>query len=233
MGYKVSIILPTYNEGENIVHLIDDIVINTEREKLNPEIIVVDDNSPDGTSRRVKEAFGEKVTLIIRKDERGLASAVKTGILNASGDIILIMDTDFNHDPSYIPILVQECANSDIVIGSRYVKGGGMEGARIRFIGSYFFNIFTRFVLGISVKDAQSGFLAVKKEVFKGFEMDRIFFGYGDYCIRFLYFASHKGFKISEIPVIYRKRIHGESKTNLGRHLIMYTNSVIKLKFGL
>lgn len=232
MDYRISIILPTYNEGENIVHLIDDILTNTNREKLIPEIIVVDDNSPDGTSKLVKDVFGEKVTLILRKDERGLASAIKTGILNASGEIILIMDTDFNHDPSYIPLLIRKCANNDIVIGSRYMKGGGMEGARIRFIGSYFFNLFTRLALGISVKDAQSGFLAVKKEVFRVLDLDRIFYGYGDYCIRLLYYATQKGLKITEIPVVYRKRVHGESKTNLRRHLIMYTRSVIQLKVG-
>jgi dolichol-phosphate mannosyltransferase len=146
---KVSIILPTYNERGNIRDLITAIGEALKPEPWEQEIIVVDDNSPDGTADVVRSQPVEpplEMKCFVRTEERGLATAIKFGIEHADGDIVVVMDTDFNHDPAMIPQMVKFLEFYDMVIGSRFVMGGGMED-RQRYNYSFFYNLFVRMVL--------------------------------------------------------------------------------------
>ncbi len=233
---KVSVIFPTYNERDHIVKLVNDTVRILKNENLDGEIIIVDDNSPDNTAEIIEKEFKTSpvVKLFIRKDGRGLATAIKRGIRESQGDIVVIMDTDFNHNPEMIPLFVYMSKHFDISIGSRYVVGGGMLTSQFRYYLSYAYNLFIRTILVMGTKDNLSGFLGIKREVFKDMDLDKIFYGYGDYCMRFLYYAKKMNYKIIEVPVVYNLRLSGESKTNFFKHTVDYTISVLKLRlFGI
>jgi len=230
----ISVVLPTYNERLNIIRLIVEIRETIRRAGAKYEILVIDDNSPDQTAELINQEFKADygVSVIKRLDERGLATAVKEGLEKAKGEILLLMDTDFNHEPKYIPDLLDRIESNDIVLGSRYIKGGGMPGARLRVICSGIFNFFIRVMLGLPTKDNLSGFLAIRREAWEKIRpfRDDIFRGYGEFCIRFLYCAFRKRLRIAEIPVLYGYRISGESKTQFLKHLIDYAISVFELK---
>lgn len=232
MNKSLSVILPTYNEKDNILSLIDEIESALVSNNIEYEIIVVDDNSPDGTGRIVKERYNSnpRIRVIIRENERGLATAIKTGILNSTGEFILVMDTDFNHDPEKIPLMYKLRDDFDIIIGSRYVAGGGMEGPQFRYWGSYLFNIFIKLILWMGIHDNLSGYLVFNRALIKEIDVEKTFYGYGEYCIRFLFQLKKKKFSIIEIPVIYKSRPSGESKTDFLKYLLVYTWSVLKLR---
>lgn len=231
---KTSIILPTYNEKDSIIDLIETLNLLLTKDGFDFEIIVVDDNSPDKTGTLVNEKYANygDISCIIRKDERGLASALKTGIINAKGDSVLLMDTDFNHDPFAAPEMMKLISEYDVVSGSRYIKGGGMMGSKLRYWGSYLFNHFIRIMTGVDTKDNLSGFVIFRKEILKDFDLNQIFTGYGDYYIKFLYRCKKLKLKIREIPVVYKLRVGGDSKTNFVRHLLGYILTVIKITLG-
>ncbi len=130
-----------------------------------------------------------------------------------------------------IPLFVYMSKYFDISIGSRYVVGGGMSTSQLRYYFSYIYNLFIRTILVMGTKDNLSGFLGIKREVFKNMDLDKIFYGYGDYCIRFLYYAKQMKHRIIEVPVVYNLRLSGESKTNFFKHGLDYTASVLKLLF--
>lgn len=233
MTIDVSIILPTYNEKENIVDLIREILKMLQNLSGKPRIIVVDDNSPDGTADLIRKHFSghPEVSLILRKEERGLATAIAAGLEQAQTEIVVVMDTDFNHHPKDLPRLLEKLSQADLVIGSRYISGGGMKTSRLRYLGSWVFNIFIRVVLGSPVKDNLSGFLALKKKIIAQLKGESIFFGYGDYCIRLIHYARKAGFVIEEVPVVYEFRLGGESKTHFVKYLIDYVKATLALRF--
>lgn len=230
---RTSVILPTYNEKGNIVELITTVIRILDAAKIGFEVIVVDDNSPDGTADEVIERFGKdnRVRVFVRKYERGLATAVRYGIDQAAGDIVVVMDTDFNHNPEKIPLLVKYLEDFDIVVGSRFVGGGGMKGLQLRYWGSYLFNAFIKLMLGIRSNDNLSGFFAIRKPLLSELPVENIFKDYGDYFIRLLYLVHQRNLSILEIPVVYDERLSGASKTNFLWHVINYTITVIKLFF--
>jgi dolichol-phosphate mannosyltransferase len=226
--------LPTYNEKENIVDLIQTILKVLTPLGVKPQVIVVDDNSPDGTSELIRKHFSSQpeVILILRKEERGLATAIAAGIERAQTDLIVVMDTDFNHHPNDLPRLLNQLPEADMVIGSRYISGGGMKTSRFRYLGSWIFNVFIRVVLGSPIKDNLSGFLVLKKEMVSKLKNRVIFYGYGDYCIRLIHYARKAGFIIREVPVVYEFRQGGESKTNFLKYLVDYIKATLSLRFG-
>jgi dolichol-phosphate mannosyltransferase len=197
-------------------------------------VIVVDDQSPDGTADLVRSSFSDKpeVQLIVRTGPRGLATAIARGIAAAEAEVVAIMDTDFNHHPRYLPGLLKDLEDSDLVIGSRYISGGGMKTSKLRYLGSWAFNLFIRAVLATPVKDNLSGFLVLKREVLARLKDKPIFYGYGDYSIRLIHYARKAGFKIREVPVVYEFRLGGESKTDFSKYLISYSKAVLALRFG-
>lgn len=236
---KVSIILPTYNEAGNISQLIKTINCQKELKEYQLEFVVVDDNSPDHTAAIVK-ALTKKipVKLFVRTKQKGLASAILYGIRKSRGQIIVLMDTDFNHQPKDIanlitPIIDQQ---ADLVIGSRYIKGGGMhlsEASRWQYWlsrwGNYFVN---RWLLNLPVHESLSGFVAVRKKILARLNLEKIFSGYGEYCIRLIYYCHRRGFKIKEIPVMYGFRQYGISKSSLKRMIYFYLKTALQLRFS-
>jgi dolichol-phosphate mannosyltransferase len=230
---KVSVILPTYQEKDSINHLVSEILLILGKESFDHEVVVVDDNSPDGTYAEVVRMFGDdpRVKPILRH-EKGLATAILHGILNSTGDKVVVMDTDFNHPPNLIPLLVKITDNFDIASGSRYVIGGSMETSKLRYLGSKLFNKFIHYTLGVKTTDNLSGYFAFNRSILEGVDLETIFYGYGDYFIRFLYIMQKRKMFILEVPVGYTDRMGGLSKTNLWNELVRYTGSVLNIRFG-
>jgi len=228
---KVSIIIPTYNEKLNILLLIDRIIKII---KKDFEIVIIDDNSPDKTTEEVKKYFKKKeqVKVFIRKKERDLGSAILFGIKKAKGEIIIGMDADFNHPPELIHRLIEDVKNSDLVVASRFIKGGGMED-KFRYFFTFIFNFFLKYVLDFPTMDNMSGFYAIKKEKLNLLPLKNIYHGYGEYHLRLVWYAKKADLKIKEIPVFYPKRKFGKSKSNLIKMFFNYLLVSLKLKFKL
>lgn len=230
---KVSIILPTYNEVENIGELINALQGCVDGLGCEAEIIVVDDNSPDGTAQIVQAippVPGMQVICYVRTNERGLASAIHYGIERATGEFLVVMDTDFNHDPCVIPRMIEALDEHDLIVGSRYVKNGGMED-RVRNVLSGAYNLFLRFFLGMPTSDNLSGFFAIRKECLQPMNKAVVFTGYGEYFMRLLYAARRKGYRLYEVPVFYKLRQHGSSKSQFAHMLHDYTLCALELRF--
>ncbi len=232
----VSIILPTYNERENIADLIG--TIKRVLHGLSFEIIVVDDNSPDGTWKVVEEisANDSRVKLIRRIDERGLATAIVRGISEAKGDVIIWMDCDFSHPPELIPMMLNELKRCDAVIASRYAPGGGIDAPFYRKVISLLGDHFASLILSLTVKDCTSGYIAIKRRVLSDIRIKPLGSGYGEYFIALLYDLQKKGFRINEIPYIYCMRKKGYSKTSANpfrfvRLMLSYFMTIILIRF--
>ncbi len=225
----VSVILPTYNEAGNIGPLIREIIKNVSPRSY--EIIVVDDDSRDGTSEIASELASRNINIkvFVRKDERGLASAIKYGIERSSGNAIVVMDTDFNHPPDKIPLLLNHLENFDVAIGSSYIDGGGMSSSRMQFELSKLLNMYIKFVLNTNVNDNTCGFFAIKKELLAKLPLDKIFVGYGDYFFRLLYHL--RDYKVKELPVVYGVRRSGETKTKVLKMGYQYGFGALKTRF--
>ena len=229
---RVSVVLPTYNEIANIAPLVGEILERTRAAGIQAQVVVVDDDSPDGTSRALAQAFpgDPRLKLIVRKGERGLATALWRGIQEADHPVVATMDSDFNHHPRDLVKVLTALSGHDLVIGSRYVPGGGMNTSALRFRFSQAFNLLVRLVLGVKTRDNLSGFLAMAKSTWLSFAPDDIFHGYGDYAIRLLYRAHQRGLDIVEVPVVYENRLGGESKTRFVHHLVMYLRTAFGLR---
>jgi dolichol-phosphate mannosyltransferase len=244
---QVSVILPTYNERDNIIDLIEAIRGELEQDNVRYEVLVVDDSSPDGTAQMVCDHFDLASTgahewegalseqgicrVVVRNIDKGLAKSIRYGLEIARGGTLVVMDTDFNHDPAMIPQMVDLLRYYDLVIGSRFVMRGGMEDS-LRYSLSFAYNIFIRALFRTQIQDNLSGFFAVRYE--RLFQLapifDKIFYGYGDYFIRLLLAAWRRDWKILEVPVFYILRRHGDSKTGFWRIFRDYTSAVIRLR---
>jgi len=177
----VSIILPTYNERDNICDLIDAIDRELGPLQWNFEVLVMDDNSPDGTAQVVAQQYALDlaaadvvgttahsnglVRLHVRTKDKGLANAIRDGLACAQGRTLVVMDTDFNHDPAMIPQMIDLLRYYDLVIGSRFVMRGGMED-KWRYRASLLYNFFIRLLFLTQIQDNLSGFFAVRRERF-------------------------------------------------------------------
>lgn len=224
----ISIILPTYNERDNICPLIASIL--GKLKGVNMEIIMVDDNSPDGTACLVKKKYAKnrKVKILVRYKNKGLAYSILEGINHANGDYIIAMDTDFNHDPKELIHFLALRESYDLVIGSRYIRGGGMEN-KLRYALSYLYNLIIRRLLHLDTHDNLSGYFLIKAQKLKSFDMNKLFCGYGDYFIRLVKEAKRHKLNITEIPVYYKNRPFGESKSEFMHMFMDYTKTVISL----
>lgn len=229
---QVSIIVPTYNESQNILSILKSIEDNLP--KNSPvETIVVDDNSPDGTGniveeyiKTVKKATDYTVGVIRRKAKEGLSSAILKGIEGANGQTIVVMDSDHSHPPDIIPKMVDTLANSecDIVVASRYVKGGSVSGWSVK--RKLISKVATKIAqqgLGVGQKDPLSGFFAFKRNILDGLKLDAI-----GYKMLLEILVKTKGVRVKEIPYTFTNRMQGESK--LGTSTVFdYLRSVWKL----
>jgi dolichol-phosphate mannosyltransferase len=210
------VIIPTYNEIENIEKMIRT-VFDLPREF---ELLIVDDGSPDGTANKIKElqqAFFGKLHIEERKGKLGLGTAYIHGFkwaLARNYDYIFEMDCDFSHNPKDLVRLLEACENgADVAVGSRYCKGGKVSNWPLgRILMSYFASVYVRLILWIPVKDTTAGFKCYRKKVLQTLELDKIrFMGYA-FQVEMKYRAYKKGFKITEVPIIFTDRVLGISK---------------------
>lgn len=227
----VSIILPTYNEREAISSVLDELLRVARSKAFEVELIVVDDSSPDGTAAEVAARFAGLPALVRlhSRPGRGLAGAIRYGTSLAKGDIIVIMDADGNHPPEVVPKLVQALNRADIIVGSRYLSGGGMRSSPLRYACSRLFNLCACTILRLPVADCLSGFLCFRRELLAEMDPGAIFIGYGDYAIRLLYWAARRGRRVIEIPTVYDLRRGGNSKTSLPSIFLRYSFTVFRL----
>jgi dolichol-phosphate mannosyltransferase len=227
---KVSVILPTYNEAGNIVGLVEDILRYFPPD-VEPEILIVDDDSPDRTCQVAKNAFAanRNVRVILRTEDRGFAKSIRAGIEQATGELVIVMDTDFTHNPVEIPRMLHIARVYDIVSGSRFCAGGNMQD-RNHYLASLAYNWLLRLVLHTQVQDNVGGYFVMKREKILSLPLDEIFFGYGEYFFRLLYFAQRYGFKVIEIPAVYRNRGYGSSKSSFMKMLFSYSGAAILLR---
>lgn len=215
---NIYIVIPTYNEKDNIEKIISK-VFDLQIEGIN--ILVVDDNSPDGTGEIVEsiKRVNPKVDILHRQEKEGLGKAYIAGFREALGrgaELIFEMDADLSHDPKYIPAILEAAKENDLVLGSRYVKGGGVANWNIaRRLISRFGNIYARLVLGVSYKDLTGGFKCYKRKVLETIDLDGLnSLGY-NFQIETTYEAHRAGFRIKEVPIIFTERVEGKSKFNL------------------
>jgi dolichol-phosphate mannosyltransferase len=212
---NIAVVIPTYNERDNIGSLISQIL------GLNIpglEIIIVDDNSPDGTGRIVAELEKEnpKVHLILRPRKISFASAIITGFqwaLKEESDYIFEMDADFSHDPQMLPAFLEKIAVYDIVIGSRYQYGTRVRNwpAKRRAL-SFLANMFIKKVTRMRLTDNTSGFKCVRRSVLEALDLNRFFSRGFAFLFELNYRAYQKGFSLTEVPITFVNRNHGKSK---------------------
>lgn len=228
----VSVVLPTFQERENIVPLVGELCMLFRELNVVYEILVVDDSSPDGTAAAVRSAFeaDDGVKVIDRRTNPGLAFSIRDGIERSTGEIILVMDTDFNHLPKDAVLIYKVAQLVDLGIGSRFVFGGGMSN-RLRYYLSYLYNIFMRLLLGTRMDDNLSGLFAIKRAALFKLDFDKIFWGYGDYFFRLLLLSQRAHLTHVQVPIFYGERMGGESKTRFFNIFLKYTREVLRLVY--
>jgi dolichol-phosphate mannosyltransferase len=214
---NISIILSTYNESASIENTIAEIIKHIE----GVEIVVVDDNSPDGTFEILKKIQYPKLKIFNRKKDKGLASAFLFGLINADGDIIGWVDSNMGSVVERFPEMISKLETSDIVLLSRYVDGGSDERNKARIIASKLINYVSRLILRSKIKDLSSGIFVMKKDVL--LDTVPIATGHGEFMVEFLYNAEKKGNSILEIPYVHPVDIEGNSKSfpNLPKFLLL------------
>ena len=215
---KSLIIVPTYNELENLRRLLLELM------DLGPDVrvLVVDDNSPDGTGRLADElaAENERISVLHRPEKLGLGSAYVAGFkyaIQQDVDCVFEMDADFSHDPATIPEFIEEIASCDVVIGSRYISGiNVVNWPMSRLLLSYFANIYTRVVTGMTIRDTTSGFKCFRREVLEHIDLDSVRSDGYAFQIEMNFRCWRKGYRMREIPIIFVDRRSGTSKLSQG-----------------
>jgi len=212
------LVLPTYNEAENLEPLVE-----AARAKLPPSarVLIVDDNSPDGTGEvadRLAERH-ENVEVLHRPHKEGLGPAYIAGFRRAlagGAGFVLEMDSDFSHDPAYLPRLLEAARRADVVLGSRYVAGGGVtDWGPLRRTVSRGGSSYARLVLGVDVRDLTGGFKCFRREVLEAIDLDAITTRGYAFQVELTYRAVRRGFKVVEVPILFRERRVGKSKMDL------------------
>lgn len=211
---KTCVIVPTYNEKENIADLVRQILALP----IEAHVIVVDDNSPDGTGKVVDALIrqNERVGVIHRSGKLGLGTAYIAGFkkgLSEGAERLITMDADFSHNPAYIPPLVDLAHYYHITIGSRYIPQGGVVnwGVQRRFL-SWGANAFARTILGLRANDCTAGFRCYHREVLLNIELDQIFSNGYSFLVEMIFKCQRAGFTVGEIPIIFANRERGKSK---------------------
>ena len=215
---KSLIIVPTYNELENISRLLPELMA------LSPDIrvLVVDDNSPDGTGKLADEmaAENERISVLHRSGKLGLGSAYVAGFkyaIRQDVDCVFEMDADFSHDPAMIPRFIEQIESSDVVIGSRYISGiNVVNWPMSRLLLSYFANLYTRVVTGMTIRDATSGYKCFRREVLENIDLDDVRSDGYAFQIEMNFRCWRKGYRMREIPIIFVDRRSGTSKLSRG-----------------
>lgn len=217
---KVMVVLPTYNEKENLNLMVQALFA---LEIPNFHLLVVDDSSPDGTGDIADnlaklETYAGKIFVLHRTQKEGLGPAYKAGFKKAismGAELIIQMDCDFSHQPKYIPEMLKLANDNDIVVGSRYMKGGSVDErwGPIRKLLSWWANrIYTPTILGIPVKDATGGFRLYHREVLIGMNIEQVYASGYVFQVEMIFVAHKLGYSIKEIAIHFPDRVRGESK---------------------
>jgi|TARA_B110000438_G_scaffold129917_1_gene126151 dolichol-phosphate mannosyltransferase len=231
---KALVIIPTYNELENIPIVLERVI----GLPITFDVLFVDDNSPDGSAALIKQyikKFKSRVFLESKNKKEGLGKAYTHGFkwaLNRDYDCIFEMDADLSHDPLDLVKMYKELesSNCDVVVGSRYINGINVVNWPLsRIILSYLASIYSRVITGLPVKDATSGFVGFKRKVLEKMNLKSILFNGYAFQIELKFKAFKNNFRILEIPIIFKDRIHGESKMN-GDIILEAIFGLIKLK---
>ena len=225
---QLTVVLPTYNEAENLPRMVEALLALSLRD-VRLSILVVDDNSPDGTGAiadQLAAQSGGRVAVLHRQAKDGLARAYLAGIgraLDEGADLVLQMDCDFSHPPRFIPDLLAALPQADLVLGSRYVEGGRLDPqwAWWRKLLSWFANsVYVRAILGIPVHDATGGFRLWRRETLLGMDLQRRIHSTGYvFLVELSYVAWRLGYRITEVPIEFPDRAAGDSKMNLAIQL--------------
>jgi dolichol-phosphate mannosyltransferase len=218
---KVMIVMPTYNEAENLPVMIAELLA------LNIDglgILIVDDNSPDGTGRiadELHQRYPQQIQVLHRARKQGLGSAYLEGFriaLNSGVDFIVQMDADFSHSPRYVPLLLAKAQTYDVVVGSRYVPGGRLDERwdLTRRLLSWGGNLYAKMVIGLKVHDATAGFKCFRRQALLSLELDRVHSDGYAFQIEMAYACQRKRLRVCEVPITFGDRVIGRSKMSLG-----------------
>ena len=212
---RALVVMPTYNEAENISRIIPEVL----KQDAVLDILIVDDNSPDGTARLAKDLqpqFPDRIYLLERALKEGLGRAYVAGFKYALGqgyDYILEMDADFSHNPSVLPQLLAAIKQADLILGSRYVNGVNVINWPLkRLLLSYGASCYTRFITGLPIKDPTGGFKCFRRQTLEALDLDKIHSNGYSFQIEMSFRAWKKGLRIKEIPIIFTDRVGGKSK---------------------
>lgn len=217
---KVTVVMPTYNEADNLPGMVAELLA-LDIDEL--EIVVVDDNSPDGTgevAERLAACYTGQIHVIHRPGKQGLGSAYREGLrvaLENGAKYVVVMDADFSHSPAYIPEMLEKAQEYDVVVGSRYVAGGAVDDRwRLwrRFL-SWFGNTYSRLITGLEVKDTTAGFKTFRREVLEDIDLSRIRSEGYAFQIEMAYVCQQAGYRVAEIPIFFEERVIGNSKMDL------------------
>jgi dolichol-phosphate mannosyltransferase len=235
---KITIVVPTYNERANITRLLPAIFKVFKQNKLNGNVIVVDDNSPDGTAQEVKKLYKKfKIFLIERKGKLGLGSAYIEGFKKAieiNSDLIFEMDADFSHNPKYIPKFIHKIKQGyGVVVGSRLEEGGKVIGWNwIRKLISKIGNAIGRYIANVNVSDLTSGYRVYKKEVLQKINLNEVKSQSYDFQLEMLARVLKIGFEVGTVPIIFVDRKFGKSKLSK-TDILNFISTALKIRFGL
>lgn len=213
---KILIVVPTYNEIDNIEKLL----IKIFKQAAGLNVLIVDDNSPDKTyelvKRLVKSKYKGRLFLIKREDKLGLGTAYIAGFkwaIERKYDYIFEMDADFSHNPEYIPVFLKALKNNDLVLGSRYISGGGVKGwGALRKFISKGGSLYSKFFLGLPFNDLTGGYKGFRREVLERINLDDVKSNGYSFQIELTYRTYLNGFNIKEIPIVFEDRTRGKSK---------------------
>jgi len=214
---KATVVVPTYNEAQNLPRLLEQ-VFSLGINGIN--IIIVDDNSPDGTGKLAEDLakkYPERMEIMHRKGKMGLASAYVAGFrlaLEKGAEAIFEMDADFSHSPEYLPRFLEKLENCDVVVGSRYIRGAALDphwGLWRKWL-SRAGNSYVRLVTGLKVKDTSAGFKCFRRRVLEGLALDSIRSEGYAFQIEVAYMCQKKGYKVEEVPIFFSQRASGKSK---------------------
>jgi dolichol-phosphate mannosyltransferase len=216
MAERFVVLLPTYNESENLPRIVPLILVQDAR----LEVLVIDDNSPDGTGRLAEEMAQTelRVHVLHRQTKEGLGRAYLAGFawaLQKGFDLVFEMDSDFSHDPRYLRDLIAASSEADLVVGSRYKKGVNViNWPMSRLLLSYFASVYARLITGLPVTDATAGFKCFHRRVLEAIPLNEVRSNGYAFQIEMSFRAWRKGFRILEVPIVFTDRLEGTSKMN-------------------